>query len=193
MKFAQTMTILIAGSVVGAAAMPIQPIHAATLTYDFSVAIDPASSFLPGAQGSGSFSVDDSSFDSLGSAIPTQLDFKFNDSSSLYTAKDDINYPTYPIIFQTASSGNGSPVGLNFVFLYKNSVASAPEKLILTGNDVSVYENAKSGQKIGSGTISYAAAGVPEPSNVGAIVLAGGIGLWLLKRQRSTATNKAPD
>lgn len=187
MKFAQTITVLIAGSVVGVAAMQIQPAQAAILNYDFSVAIDSASSFLPGVKGSGSFSVDDSSFDALGSAVLTQLNFKFDNISGLYTAKDDVDYPFYPVVFQATSFGSGSPVGLNFEFLNKNSTYSSPEDIAIVGDSISIYENGSSDNQIGFGSVSYAAAGVPEPSSISGMLLAGGVGVFLLKR-KMTAT-----
>lgn len=176
-----SVTIALSFATVGA-----KPTQAAILNYNFTVNIDAASSIMPGAMGSGSFSFDDSSLNTSGSATVESLNFGFNGDSSVYTANDDIGYLNSPTVFSTTSFSGGKSVGLNYDFLNKANPASSVEFQV-AGDYFAIFSNTSSDIQIGSGRVSYRE--VPEPATVSGVLAAGGIG-WLMKK-KTAASQKA--
>ncbi len=80
----------------GLATLSTKSASAAIVNYAFSV--DSST-----AKGNGLFSFDDSTFsnDNFPVAPLQSLTFQFDNDPNIYTAKDDIEYPDYPVAFPT--------------------------------------------------------------------------------------------
>ncbi|WP_193197715.1 PEP-CTERM sorting domain-containing protein [Nostoc sp. MG11] len=144
---------------------------AAIVYYDFTVD-------SPITKGNGSFSFDDATFsnDNIPVAPIKSLNFQFDGQSGVYTERDDLEYPTYPLVFPTTFLTGTKSVGLQYKFLDKANSAIDYE---VNGYDFTITAN----NQISLGKVSYKI--VPEPITLGGSLMAGGIG-WLMKRKRKS-------
>ncbi|MEH2325605.1 MAG: PEP-CTERM sorting domain-containing protein [Nostoc sp.] len=135
------------------------------------------------AKGNGLFSFDDSTFsnDNIPVAPVQSLTFQFDNNPKIYTAKDDVEYPDYPLAFPTVSLADNAPIGLLYSFQDK---ANSDKNYEIAGTLFSV-----SSETSNSGTVSYRQ--VPEPSTLGSTFLVGSIGLFLKRKVSSIKKIKA--
>jgi hypothetical protein len=126
-------------------------------------------------QGKGFFSFDDSTFsnDNFPVASVKLLNLKFDNDPNVYTEKDDIEYPNYPVAYSTVSLTDKAPIGLLYSFLDKANPAKSYE---INGYDFAIT----SVDSKMEGKVSYRV--VPEPSTLGGTIIFGSIG-WLMKRK----------
>ncbi|MBD2511549.1 PEP-CTERM sorting domain-containing protein [Nostoc muscorum FACHB-395] len=162
--------------VLSLAILSTKSVSAAIVNYAFSV--DSST-----AKGNGLFSFDDSTFsnDNIPVAPLQALTFQFDNDPNIYTAKDDIEYPDYPVTFPTVSLADNASIGLLYNFLDKVNPSKSYE---IAGTLFSV-----SSETPDSGTVSYRE--VPEPSTLDSTLLVGGIGLFLNRKLRSIKKIKA--
>ncbi|MBN3922867.1 PEP-CTERM sorting domain-containing protein [Nostoc sp. NMS4] len=162
--------------VLGLATLNTKSASAAIVNYAFTV--DSST-----AKGNGLFSFDNSTFsnDNIPVAPVRSLTFQFDNNPNIYTAKDDIEYPDYPVVFPTVSLANNAPIGLLYSFLDKNNSSKSYE---IAGT---LFSN--SSETSDSGTVSYRQ--VPEPSTLDSTLLLGTIGLFLKIKVRSSKKIKA--
>jgi hypothetical protein len=151
------------------ASFGVKSASAAIINYAFSV--DSST-----AKGNGLFSFDDSTFsnDNFPVAPVKSLTFKFDNDPNIYTAKDDVDYPDYPVAFPTVSLTDNSSIALLYSFLDKTNPAKSYE---IAGTLFSA-----SSATFDSGIVSYRQ--VPESSNLGGTLLVSAIGLFLTKKVR---------
>ncbi|MEH2320187.1 PEP-CTERM sorting domain-containing protein [Nostoc sp.] len=126
------------------------------------------------AKGQGFFSFDDSTFsnDNIPVAPIKSLVFQFDNDPNIYTEKDDIGYPDYPVAFTTVSLTDTAPIGLLYNFLDKTNPALNYE---IAGTLFSVDSTT-----FNNGTVSYRQ--VPEPSSLGGTLMFLTIG-WFMKKK----------
>ncbi|WP_392534954.1 PEP-CTERM sorting domain-containing protein [Nostoc sp. C117] len=162
--------------VLGLATFSAKSASAAIVNYAFTV--DSST-----AKGNGLFSFDDSTFsnDNIPVAPVQSLTFQFDNDSNIYTAKDDVEYPDYPLAFPTVSLGENAPIGLLYSFLDKAN----PSK----SYDISGILFSASSETSNLGTVSYRQ--VPEPSTLASTLVVGSIGLLLQRKVRSIKKIKA--
>ncbi|MEH2160257.1 MAG: PEP-CTERM sorting domain-containing protein [Nostoc sp.] len=153
--------------VLGLATLSTKSASAAIVNYAFSV--DSST-----AKGNGLFSFDDSTFsnDNFPVAPLQSLTFQFDNDSNIYTAKDDIEYPDYPLAFPTVALADNASIGLLYNFQGKVNPSKSYE---ISGTIFSV-----SSETPDSGTVSYRK--VPEPSTLNSTLLVGIIGLFLTRK-----------
>ena len=162
--------------ILGLATLTTKSASAAIINYAFTV--DSSTT-----KGNGLFSFDDATFtnDNIPVAPVQSLTFQFNNDPNIYIAKDDVEYPDYPVAFPTVSLADNAPIGLLYSFLDKTN----PDKSYdITGTLFSL-----SSETSNSGTVSYRQ--VPEPSTLGSIFLVGSIGLFLKRKVKSIKKIKA--
>ncbi|ACC79867.1 PEP-CTERM sorting domain-containing protein [Nostoc punctiforme] len=169
MKFFPQLAIA-SSLVLGLATLSMKSASAAIVNYAFSV--DSST-----AKGNGLFSFDDSTFsnDNFPVALVQSLTFQFDNNPNIYTAKDDIEYPDYPVAFPTVSLADNASIGLLYSFPDK---ANPDKNYEIAGTLFSV-----SSETSDSGTVSYRQ--VPEPSTLGSTLLVATIGLFLKRKVRS--------
>lgn len=162
--------------VLGLATLSTKSASAAIINYAFTV--DSSTT-----KGNGLFSVDDATFsnDNFPVAPLQSLTFQFDNDPNIYTAKDDIEYPDYPVAFPTVSLADNASIGLLYNFLDKVNPSKSYE---ISGTSFSV-----SSETPNSGTVSYRK--VPEPSTLDSTLLVGSIGLFLKRKVRSIKKIKA--
>ncbi|WP_448265164.1 PEP-CTERM sorting domain-containing protein [Nostoc sp. DSM 114159] len=162
--------------ILGLATLTTKSASAAIINYAFNV--DSST-----AKGNGLFSFDDTTFsnDNIPVAPVQSLSFQFANDPNIYTAKDDVEYPDYPVAFPTVSLADNAPIGLLYSFLDK---ANPDKSYEIAGTLFSV-----SSETSDSGIVSYRQ--VPEPSTLGSTLLLGTIGLFMKRKVRSIKNIKA--
>ncbi|MCW5314287.1 PEP-CTERM sorting domain-containing protein [Nostoc sp. KVJ3] len=150
---------------------------AALVNYAFTVE-------SPITTGNGFFSFDDSNFsnDNIPESPLQSLSFKFDGDSSIYTEKDDLNYPDFPLVFSTTFLEEASSVGLDYTFNDKANPSSSRSYEIV-GEDFTIYSRTSPNTEIFSGKVSYRQ--VPEPATLGGSLFACGFA-WMLKRKTTS-------
>ncbi len=130
----------------------------------------------PLTKGNGSFSFDDSTFsnDNIPVSLVKSLNFKFAGESTIYTETEDVEYPSFPLVFSTAFLTGTKSVGLEYKFLNKANPVIDYE---INGYDFTITS---ANTEIGIGKVSYTK--VPEPMTLSGSLMACGIG-WLMKRK----------
>ncbi|MBG1267940.1 PEP-CTERM sorting domain-containing protein [Nostoc sp. WHI] len=154
-------------------------VSAAIINYAFTVD-------SPLTKGEGFFSFDDSTFsnDNTSVALVESLSFQFDNDSNIYTEKDDIEYPDYPIVFPTTFLTGTESVGLQYVFVDKANASitytiDGDEFAIASADDIQSSRN----------TVSYRQ--VPEPTILGGTFMACGVGLLMKRKLTSDKKVKA--
>ncbi|MCC5651452.1 PEP-CTERM sorting domain-containing protein [Nostoc sp. XA013] len=156
-------------------------VSAALVNYDFTVD-------SPLNTGKGFFSFDDSTFsnDNISEAIVKSLSFQFDGDSNIYTEQDDLNYPDFPIVFSTAYlTEDTSSVGLDYAFDNKANPSSSISYEIV-GEDFTAFSRTSPNSEVISGKVSYTK--VPEPTTLGGILFACGLGC-IFKRKTASMEN----
>ncbi|WGV23950.1 PEP-CTERM sorting domain-containing protein [Halotia branconii] len=176
MKLVPKLTLVVTSLSLSFNVVSQQAADAAIINYDFTV----NSSLV---NGSGSFSFDDLTFNN--EAIPTapvqQLNFAFNnDPQTVYTEKDDIDYPISlgPVVF--ANVVGNSSIGLSYLFNNKSDASISYE---IAGYDFIV------GNQTFSDAVSYTS--VPEPTTWIGLFSVCSIAWLMSKKVKSAKNNQA--
>ncbi|WP_427159196.1 PEP-CTERM sorting domain-containing protein [Aliinostoc sp. HNIBRCY26] len=159
MKLAKKLTLATTGIFLALNILDIRNASAALITYDFNVV---SSTFT----GRGSFTFDDTTFsnDFTPAAKIQSLSFKFDNESIVYNKTDDINYPNFPLAFQTTLLTGNSTIGLDFVFDDKNPLSDLSYEIV--GDDFTAFSRTDLNANPVFGTVSYTK--VPEPATLAA-------------------------
>ncbi|MBN3910336.1 MAG: PEP-CTERM sorting domain-containing protein [Nostoc sp. NMS1] len=171
--------VLAASLVLGLATIDAKSASAAIVNYAFTVDSSVST-------GKGFFSFDDSNFsnDGISEALVQSLSFQFDGDSSIYTEKDDFNYPDFPIAFSTAFlTEEASSVGLDYAFADKANPSSSKSYEIV-GEDFTIFSRTSPNTELFSGKVSYTK--VPEPTTLGGTLVACGLGLIILNRKATS-------
>ncbi|MBW4562789.1 MAG: PEP-CTERM sorting domain-containing protein [Mojavia pulchra JT2-VF2] len=154
--------------------LDVKSASAAIVNYAFTID-------SPINKGNGFFSFDDSNFsnDNIPVTVVKSLSFQFNGDSTVYTEQDDVNYPSFPLVFSTTFLTGQNAVGLDYLFDDKTNPSSSISYEIV-GEDFTIFSRNSPNTEIVSGTVSYRK--VPEPTTLGGTLLACSLG-WIIKRQ----------
>ncbi|MEH1912966.1 PEP-CTERM sorting domain-containing protein [Nostoc sp.] len=156
----------------GFAVVDAKSVSAAILNYAFTVD-------SPVTKGNGFFSFDDSTFsnDYNPEAPIKSLSLSF-DGDTVYTEKDDANYPDFPLVFQTTSLTGQTYFALDYQFNDKaNPSISISYEII--GEDFTIFSKTSPDAELISGKVSYRQ--VPEPTPLVGVLFACSLG-WMLKK-----------
>ncbi|MBH8566396.1 PEP-CTERM sorting domain-containing protein [Nostoc sp. CENA67] len=170
MKLLKKIALTTASLAITLTTVSVKSASAAIINYAFKVN-------TPLTQGSGFFSFDDATFnnDNFPVAPVNSLNFTFdNDPQTVYTEKDDIDYPTLgPVIYQNVAGQ--SSFGLSYLFTEKSNS--------LTNYAVDGYSFRVGDQEF-SNAITYTP--VPEPATIGGCFIVCGISLLMNRKTKSS-------
>ncbi|MEH2246838.1 PEP-CTERM sorting domain-containing protein [Nostoc sp.] len=147
---------------------------AAIINYAFTVD-------SPVTKGNGFFSFDDSTFSNEDKPVATikSLSFQFDGDSNVYTEKDDIKYPNFPLVFPTTSLTGKTSLGLDYLFNDKSNPSSSISYEII-GEDLTIFSRTSPDAKLISGRVLYTQ--VPEPTPLVGALFACTLG-WMMKKK----------
>ncbi|MBD2251105.1 PEP-CTERM sorting domain-containing protein [Nostoc parmelioides] len=181
MKLFPQLILTAASLTIGLASIGIQTASAAIVNYAFTVD-------SPTNKGKGFFSFDDSTFsnDSIPEALVQSLSFQFDGDSTIYTEKDAIAYPFFPVVLSTTYLTGKPTVGLSYSFYDKTNPAE-PIVYEIVDNNFTILSGASSNTEIGFGTVTYSQ--IPEPATLGGTLLT--FGLAFLGNKKSKFMKKS--
>lgn len=165
-----------AGLTIGFAVVGTQVASAAIVSYSFSID-------SPTNKGTGFFSFDDSTFsdDSIPEALLQSLSFQFDGDSTVYTERDDLAYPFFPVVFSTAYLTGKPTVGLSYSF-FDQANLSEPVLYEIVGDNFTILAGTSTNTEIGFGSVTYSQ--IPEPATLVGSLLTIGIGVMLKKKSK---------
>ncbi|MBD2347169.1 PEP-CTERM sorting domain-containing protein [Anabaena subtropica] len=181
MKLFSQVALVAAGFALGVATVDVQSASAAIINYTFTVE-------SPTARGNGSFSFDNANFANQANPMTKveSLFFQFDGDSYVYTEKDDIGYPDFPIVYTTIFSTGQRSLALNYLF---NDQANPAISYEIAGEDFTIFPTTSSDGEIISGTVTYSQ--VPEPTTAISTFVAFSLGLMLNKKAKLIKKLKA--
>ncbi|MBD2345824.1 PEP-CTERM sorting domain-containing protein [Anabaena subtropica] len=182
MKLFPQLALTTAILTIGFATVGTQITSAAIVNYSFSV--DSSTK-----KGEGFFSFDDSIFsnDSIPETLVQSLYFQFDGDSTVYTEKDDLAYPFFPVVFSTTFLTGKPTVGLSYSFLDKTNL-SEPIVYEIVGDNFTILSGSFANTEIDFGGVNYSQ--IPEPATLGGSLLTFGLGLMLKKKSTSMKKSK---
>ena len=174
MKLVPKLLIATATLTLGFATVDAKSASAAILNYAFTVD-------SPVTKGNGFFSFDDSTFsnDYNPETAIKSLSFKFDGDSTVYTQKDDANYPDFPLIFSSTSLTGKKYFALDYQFNDKANPSSSISYEII-GEDFTTFSKTSPNAELISGRVSYRQ--VPEPTPLVGALFTCSLG-WMMKRK----------
>ncbi|BAT51784.1 hypothetical protein NOS3756_07130 [Nostoc sp. NIES-3756] len=177
MKLVPQVMLVAASLSLGFATVDVKSASAAIINYAFTVE-------SPTAKGKGFFSFDNSTLNNQDNptAIVKLLSFQFDGDSNVYTEKNDVNYPDFPIVYSTIFSSGKSSLALSYLFDDQANPANSI-RYEIAGEDFTIFSTTSSGEEIVSGTVTYSQ--VPEPTNLVGAGIALGISLMFSKKPSS--------
>ncbi|MEH2191867.1 MAG: PEP-CTERM sorting domain-containing protein [Nostoc sp.] len=176
MKIVSKLALAAASLALGFAIVDAKSVSAAIINYAFTV--DSSAT-----KGNGFFSFDDSILSGFTpEATIKSLSFQFDNDSSVYTEQDDVNYPDFPVAFQTTSLTGETSFALDYLFNNKSNSASYVSYEII-GEDFTIFSRTSSDIVPISGTVSYRQ--VPESTPLVGALFACGLGLMMKRKVAS--------
>ncbi len=174
MKLFPKLVLAIASLTLGFATVDVKSVSAAIINYAFTVD-------SPITKGNGFFSFDDSTFSNeFNPVAPIQsLSLNFDGDSTIYTEKDDSNYPDFPVVFPATSSTGQTYFALDYLFNDKANPSSSISYEIIDEDFTAFSRTSPDAEPI-SGRVSYTQ--VPEPTPLVGALFACSFG-WIMKRK----------
>ncbi|MBN3951096.1 MAG: PEP-CTERM sorting domain-containing protein [Nostoc sp. NMS7] len=174
MKLVPKLVLAAATFTLGFATVDAKSVSAAIINYAFTVD-------SPVTKGNGFFSFDNSIFshEENPAATINSLSFQFDGGSTVYTEKDDTEYPEFPLVFPTTFLTGQTSLGLDYLFNDKSNPSSSISYEII-GDDFTIFSRTSPNAKPISGKVSYTQ--IPEPTPLVGTLLACSLG-WMMKRK----------
>ncbi len=181
MKLLPKLLLTAATFALGFATVEAKSASAAIINYAFTVD-------SPVTQGNGFFSFDDSTFSNENNPVASvkSLSFQFDGDSTIYTEKDDNNYPDFPVVFPTISLTGKTYFALDYLFNDKSNPSSSLSYEIID-EDFTIFSRTSPDAEPISGRVSYTQ--IPEPTPLAGTLFACSLG-WIMKR-KVASMNKA--
>ncbi|UKP00422.1 PEP-CTERM sorting domain-containing protein [Nostoc sp. UHCC 0870] len=182
MKLLKNLAVTAATLAIGFSVVDVKTASAAIVNYAFTVE-------SPTKTGKGFFSFDDATFSSgiFPEAIVKSLSFQFDGDSNLYTEKDDIAYPDFPVVSLVSSSTGKPSVELSYFFFDKVNPSAFFYEIV--GEDFTILDGSFQNTEIGFGKVTYTK--VPEPTTLGGAILVCGISLIIKRKAKAMRKVKA--
>jgi len=173
MKLATQLALATTSLALGLTVLDVQYASAAIINYAFRVE-------SPTRTGQGFFSFDDTTFsnDNIPVARVNSLSFTFDGESTPYTEQDDVNYPNFPLVFQTEFLTGQSSIGLDYWFNDRNPGSDLSYQI--TGADFTAFSTTSPNNELISGSVSNTK--IPEPATLAGSLVACGVGLFLKRK-----------
>ncbi|MEH2002231.1 MAG: PEP-CTERM sorting domain-containing protein [Nostoc sp.] len=174
MKLFPKLVLAAASLTLGFATLDAKSVSAAIIDYAFTVD-------SPVTKGNGFFSFDDSAFSNENYPVATikSLSFQFDGESTVYTEKDDTQYPKFPVVFPTRLLTGQKSLVLDYYFNDKSNPSSSISYEII-GDDFTIFSRTSPDAEPISGRVYYTQ--VPEPTPLVGTLLACSLG-WMMKRK----------